>query len=326
MIVEYVDSAEPISSELIARKYGLGVRSATVRNELAEITELGYLEQPHTSAGRIPSDPGYRYFVDRLILDRVASEEARAKVRDATSAQEALSELLRETTKVLSRVTQLLSVATAARNSDVKVLHAFTTAIGPDRGLLVTVLENGHVENRIVELPAGVTLDQLGKANELLAAQVEGATLSTLGALRVRQTGQSTLDAILRSAGSSLSTAAREMMRGRLITEGEEYVLAQPELRRDLETMRALLESLEREDDLQAALGANNADGVTIGSENGAGALSFFSILRQRFYVGESEAGLIALLGPKRMDYEQNLAILRFAARAMSETLTQMLK
>src|ERR1700733_12209918 len=97
LVLEYVDAAEPVGSELLVHKYQLGVKSATVRNELAEMSELGYLEQPHTSAGRIPSDRGYRYYVDRLLLERDVEESAKQKVRTVTTEGEALQSLLTDT-------------------------------------------------------------------------------------------------------------------------------------------------------------------------------------------------------------------------------------
>src|SRR3954447_6189397 len=107
IIVEYVDAAEPVGSEMLVQKYALGVKSATVRNKMAEMSELGYLEQPHTSAGRIPSDLGYRYYVDRLLQIPELAESAKSRVRGAAEDGEALQSLLRDTTRALSRLTHL---------------------------------------------------------------------------------------------------------------------------------------------------------------------------------------------------------------------------
>lgn len=326
VIVEYVDAVEPVASDRIAKKYELGVRSATVRNEMAEITELGYLEQPHTSAGRVPSDRGYRYYVDRLVVRQVVSPEAKQRVLQATDDQDATTELLRETTKALSRLTHLLSAATAVRNSDEVLRTAVITAIGPDRALLVAVLNNGHVENRILEIPAGLTLDTLGQANQLLGAQVQGRSLRQLQRFKPNLTSHPGLDALLTKAAAQVRSVARDLMRGRLITDGEEYMLAQPEFQQ--EHAEAVLRSLEDEEGLQQALlsTAESSDGITIGGENEDENLREFAILRRRFYVGEQDAGMIAIVGPKRMHYDQNIVLLSFAAQAISETLTRMLK
>src|SRR5580704_12906856 len=123
IIVEYVTTAEPIGSEALVQKYELGVRSATVRNELAEMSEMGYLEQPHTSAGRVPSDLGYRYFVDRLIVEHHLDQATKDKVKGTTEEGEALQLLLRDTARVLSRITHLLGVATTMRDQQVTLKH-----------------------------------------------------------------------------------------------------------------------------------------------------------------------------------------------------------
>src|SRR5690349_17253991 len=108
VIIEYVSGAEPVPSDLIATKYELGVKSATVRNELLEMSDMGLLEQPHTSAGRVPSDQGYRYFVDRLIVGAPLEKEKRQRVKQATEEEDTLQQILRHTTKALSRLTHLL--------------------------------------------------------------------------------------------------------------------------------------------------------------------------------------------------------------------------
>src|SRR6476469_9984716 len=116
IVVEYVLSAEPIGSEALLQKYPLGVRSATVRNEMAEMSELGFLEQPHTSAGRIPSDLGYRYYVDRLIVPKQPDVDAKQRVKGVADQGDALQANLRDTAKMLSRLTHLLTVAATVRN------------------------------------------------------------------------------------------------------------------------------------------------------------------------------------------------------------------
>src|SRR5687768_17230261 len=161
IIFEYVTGFEPVASEMLVSKYDLGIKSATVRNEMAEMSELGYLEQPHTSAGRIPSDQGYRYYVDRLIIQREPELAAKQKLKGAAEEGDALQELLRDTTRVLSRLTHSLSAAAIVRDSSLVVRNTIITAMGPQQALLVVVLSNGHVENRMIEIPPGLTLQDL---------------------------------------------------------------------------------------------------------------------------------------------------------------------
>ncbi|MBS1721613.1 MAG: heat-inducible transcription repressor HrcA [Armatimonadetes bacterium] len=321
VIVEYVLAAEPVPSETIVQGYDLGVRSATVRNELAEITDLGLLEQPHTSAGRVPSDQGYRYFVDKLVVLRPPAPVEKRAVEDSASEEDTLSQLLQETTKTLSRLTHLLSAATLLRNIEVKVRSALVTAVGPGKALLVLILENGHVENRFLDCPVGLTMAQLAEANGALGKLTDGQTIGKLAKLKVPATNESLVGKVLRSAVQAVRAAAKDMTRGRLITEGEEYILAQPEFQRSREDMRALLASIEDEETLQAAL---IGEGVTIGKENRLESLQGLTIIRKAIFAGESEAGTLAIVGPKRLQYEKALSLLDFTAEAVSDALTKL--
>src|SRR5579862_1627719 len=230
IIIEYVGSAEPVGSEALLQKYELGVRSATVRNEMAEMSDLGYLEQPHTSAGRIPSDMGYRYYVDRLITDRTVRDSARQQVKQATSEGDALQELLRDTARILSRITRLMTVATTLRDHQVTVRTAVVSALGPQQALMVLVLSNGHVENRMLECPSGLTLQDVGAANEFLVGAVTGHNLRTLSRLKAPAPGANAAsDKLLALLCTTIRQASRDLTRGKVITEGEEYMFGQPE-------------------------------------------------------------------------------------------------
>jgi len=328
VIVEYVSAAEPVASDLIARKYELGVRSATVRNELAEMSDLGYLEQPHTSAGRIPSDQGYRYYVDKLIVRRPVDQRAKDKVLHATEEQDTLRELLQETTKALSRITHLVSAAATVRDAGIAVRNVVVTALGPERALLVVVLGNGHVENRILECPVGLTLEHVGRVNEALSSLLSGKTVGSLTRIKAPVTGTGPVDQLLASCCTLLRSAARELTRGQLVTEGEEYILAQPEFQRSLEAMEVLLRSLEDEEAMHDALLAptETPQTITIGRENRAEALQNLALLRHTFYIGDEEAGTLAIIGPTRMNYDSGITLLSFTAKAISETLSKLLR
>jgi heat-inducible transcriptional repressor len=323
VIVEYVQSAEPVGSEYLANNYGLGVRSATIRNELAEMADMGYLEQPHTSAGRVPSDLGYRYFVDELVLLREPGPEQRTQVQEAAS--DALQEMIRASLKALSRLTRMLAAASSVGDSSLRVRNAVVTALGPDRALLVVVLHTGQIINRLLECPPGLTLTDVGKANEALAQVAEGRAIRSL--VRVKTPagiGAPGVDRLTASAFQHLRAIARELSRGRVQLEGEEYLFAQPELQRDASTMSELVAALESEDTLYDAIAL--PEEVTIGRENPIESLRSFSVVRRRYFVGEDDAGTIALIGPRRMDYEKAIPLLDFASRTISETLTKLLR
>ena len=328
VIVEYVAAAEPVPSELLAQKYDLGVRSATIRNELAEMAEQGFLEQPHTSSGRVPSDQGYRYFVDRLLVGTPLEKEKKRQVNEATDEEDTLRELLKHTTKALSRLTHLLSAAATLREGNVPVRNAVLTVLGPTRALLVVILHNGLVENRVVELPQGTTIEQVGRINEALAAHVEAKTLGHLTRCKPFSTGDPPTDRLAKVVCARVQDVARALTQGQVIIEGEEYILSQPEFQRDAALLERLVANLEDESAIRQALVAESDTfpAVTIGKENPDEKMHTLSIIRQTFSVGDEEAGTIAIIGPTRLNYEHGIRLLDYTAIAIGETLTKLLR
>jgi len=326
VVFEYVSTAEPVGSELLTQKYDLGVKSATVRNELADLAEQGFLDQPHTSAGRIPSDQGYRYFVDHLIVKRDPEAGMKQKVKGAAEDGEALLTMLRETTRALSRLTHLFTAASLVRDAHVTVRNAVISALGPNQALLILVLSNGHVENRMVELPAGLTLDDIGRANELLSQAAGSKPLRALIRTKPPITGRHLLlDKFLASVWTNLRSVGKDLTRSSVTTEGEEFLFAQPEFKRDLGALSELLETIKDSDLLLDALNApsDRPQSVTIGREHRQEQLHQLSVVRQSFFVGDSEAGIIALIGPTRMHYESSIPLVNFTAKALTEALTK---
>lgn len=328
VIVEYITVAEPVPSDLITQKYELGVRSATVRSELAEITEMGLLDQPHTSAGRIPSDTGYRYFVDHLISRRSASSQEKSQVKAIQDEDETLRDLLQETTKVLSRLTHLYAAAATTKDTDVLVRHAVITALGPERAMLVLVLQNGLVENRVLDCPVGMTLEQIGQVNDIISKTIEGKSLGVVAKLKTPGHSSPGTATLLSVVCATLRSTAKELTKGHFVADGEEYIFGQPEFHKSRENLEALVRSMENEELIRSAIvgHTDSTSHVTIGKEHAQSELHPLSITRRAFYVGENEAGAIAVIGPTRMDYERGISVLDFASHAISETLTKIFR
>ncbi|MCC7229034.1 MAG: heat-inducible transcription repressor HrcA [Fimbriimonadaceae bacterium] len=325
VIIEYVSGAEPVGSELLVQKYELGVKSATVRNELAEMSELGYLEQPHTSAGRIPSDMGYRFYVDRLLDKREPDAHSKNKLADVASEGDVLQNLLRDTTRALSRLTHLMSVATTVKDVGLNIKSAIISAIGPHQALCVFALSNGRIENRLVECPIGLSLQDIGIVNELLGATVTGKTVRSLAKAKMPTASQSAVaDILIASVWTQLKSIVKDATRGMLVAEGEEFMFAQPEFQRDLAALTDFIDYLNSSDVLYDAIGSQvNTQTVTIGRENRQEQLHQMSVVRQSFFVGENEAGVISLVGPTRMAYESGIPLVGYTAKVLSESLTK---
>jgi heat-inducible transcriptional repressor len=326
IVLEYVDSAEPVGSEVLANRYSLGVKSATIRSEMSELLDLGFLRQPHTSAGRIPSDTGYRFFVNEIQSPIEVDDSSKVGVREATGQNDTLLPVLRDTVRALSRLVNSMSVATTVRELDVTVRTIVVSALGPSQVLLVLALSNGHVENRMLECPAGLTLTDVGRANELLASLV-GKNIRSMTRQKTPSLEEGAPHArLVGIIWNQLRTIARSITRGKLVTDGEEFLFAQPEFRRDAGALSSLLTELIDGESLYEAISPGEGTRtVTIGTENRDKSLHQLSVIRQTFYVGNQEAGVIAVVGPTRMRYDQGIGLVNFTAKALSESLTRFL-
>jgi heat-inducible transcriptional repressor len=326
VVWEYVETAEPVGSEILSARYSLGVKSATIRNEMAELLDLGFLKQPHTSAGRIPSDQGYRFFVDELPPAGVIEDSNRSDVQSAASQNDSLVPVLRDTVRALSRLLNLLSVATTVRQMDVIIRTVVISALGPSQALLVIALSNGHVENRLIEVPVGITLTDIGRTNEVLSSLI-GKNIRSLIRMKTPTVEDAGAPArLVAIVWSQLRAISRNLTRGKLVTEGEEFLFAQPEFRRDAGALSHLLTELVDGDTLYEAVNpGEGAQTVTIGQENRDAKLQDLSVIRQSFYVGDQEAGVIAVIGPTRMQYNRGISLVDFTAKALTESLTRYL-
>jgi len=201
------------------------------------------------------------------------------------------------------------------------------SALGPKQALLVLVLSNGHIENRMLDCPAGLTLEDVGYANEVLSTQIASKKLRNLTKGKAPSGGSQPTEKLIASCWNAIRGVAKELTRGILVTEGEEFMLAQPEFQRDTSMLKALLETLSDEELLQDAIHTphNTVEAVTIGRENKMESMRQVSVVRNSFFIGDTEAGIIALVGPTRMRYERSIPLVHYTARALSEALTKFL-
>ena len=324
IVIEYVGSAEPIASDSLAQKYELGVRAATIRNEMAELSDQGLLEQPHTSSGRVPSDLGYRYFVDHLIVYDVPESATKKAVQSASPEGDILVEMLRSTAQALSNITHLLSVGTTISNKNLTIKTAVISALGPNQCLFVLVLSNGHVENRMLECPSGVTLADVGFVNDQLQKSVVSADVKTVTKSKAPTNSKTPVaDKLLNLVWTTLRSIAKEILVGTVVAEGQEYMFGQPEFSRDIDALRSLIDTLSKDQLLYEAVANDPNRAVTIGSENRNSHLRKFSVVKQTFYVGSEEAGMIALIGPTRMNYQASIPLINYTAQALTDSLTK---
>jgi heat-inducible transcriptional repressor len=328
VIRTYVETAEPAGSRTVARRNALGVSPATVRNAMSDLEEKGFLFHPHTSAGRIPTDQAYRYYVDALMRPvRLAVAEQRRLRRELKDeGQGPLERLIDRSIQILGLVTGELGVAITPRLDEV-VLEKFELAlVSADRILMVLTLRSGVVRTVYVDLRGHVPAETLASVNGILNERLAGLTLSQVRA---------SLPERLRDAGSDESTtellnifmqSAEEVLDGGAVTGtdlilGRTSVLAnQPEFSTG-PRLRSLIELTEQKDmlaDVLATREHENSPKITIGGEHGEPKLQTLTLVTSEYRLG-NVSGVLGVIGPTRMPYEKVAAIVEYTSNLMSE-------
>jgi heat-inducible transcriptional repressor len=326
VVLEYVESAEPVGSSLLVERYHFGVGPATIRHELSEMSDRGYLDQPHTSAGRVPSDIGYRYFVNRLAEPALDPRTAR-QIKVLSKADADLAGLLVETCKVLSRLTHYVSIAATFPDKEVEVLSVDFAGITRERLLMTVVFSNGLVENKIIDGRSDLTLRDLHVLSMEFAKAASGQGLRALSRKTAPMLEALSPQAreIAQTAWKTLRSVARQATSGKIISEGTHFLLEQPEFQQDVSALTRIVSALEDSTVVHEALDSASTGGsVTIGREHSSESLHELSVVVGKFYVGEKEAGAIAVVGPKRMRYASAIPLVETAARTLTEALTRL--
>jgi heat-inducible transcriptional repressor len=326
---EHIRTGEPVGSQAVAQRYALGVKPATVRNEMAAMTEYGYLVQPHTSAGRVPTTRGYRYYVEHL-MGGTAALRIESYFRRLPEPGESLTELLQATLQALARAAHAVAFAATARDETMRILRCVLTPCSPRRVLSVVVMEHGEVDNRVIDLQHAPSQRAISRMQGILAAMVEGQTVRAVLSLDPTHAPpmespaeRETLASLLRA----IQQQAQDIAEGELHYDGMVYLLRLPEFQREMRQLEAVLRVLEARKPLYRLL-QQQGDAelhITIGEENPIDALRGCALIYARYYAGGRPAGVIGLMGPVRMDYDHALPTVRHAANALSDLLTRTL-
>ena len=337
VVQDYVATAEPVGSHVLVERYSLGVKSATVRNELAEMSERGYLRQPHASAGRVPSDRGYRFYVNRLMSLPVVQEGEVVRIQGAVNAASSeLDSILRRTCQLLAELTRLPAVATPPDADDNELRQAFLSPAGADKALLVLLFSTGRTENRLVANAPVSASDALILANAL-NDRFAGRPLSVLRASADMEPppGLQPFTSLWRRLTGEVAQAARSLAEETpIVVEGTQTIFGHPEFR-DVERLSAFLFTLQERaamlEMLGRAFGGDQTGNYTrlgvqvvIGEEMGLPDLADYSVVSAAYYVNGRERGGIGVLGPTRMDYARVTAAVELMARTMGDVLTRL--
>ena len=319
----YIRTAEPVGSKAITELPDMNYSSATIRNEMADLTAMGYLEQPHTSAGRIPSAAGYRLYVDELMMDyRLTMDETHSINTAIEEKMQRVDRMVEKVAKLVSQATDLPAISLASRNGGATVKRFDLILAGSGSFILVLMLSNDEVVNKLIKLPLNVeetdlkvlsavlnaTMTQLGPddytAELLERVMMSAGAASTLVPVIV----EFTTDTLRRQASTNMAGA------------GQMRLLGQPEYR-DVDKAQRVLTSLDEDtlSNLPAVLRSENGTQVLVGPENVAQELKDTSVVMTKFDIGDGMHAMIGVVGPTRMDYAKVTARLSYFAESLSK-------
>ncbi|GIV97300.1 MAG: heat-inducible transcription repressor HrcA [Herpetosiphonaceae bacterium] len=332
IIQEYIDTATPVASEVLVRKYGLPVSSATVRNEMAVLEELGLLTHLHTSAGRIPTDAGYRYFVENL-MDRspLSPQEQRTIRHQFYQVRSELDQWIHLAAAVLARHAQAAALVTPPRAYEARYKHLELIAIHETTVLLVLVFQDGTIKQQTLTLNESHDQEVLsrsaGRINQLCSGRRVGEIEQLLSA--EGSSIEPPLSSIERLALEQIVRAMHqieEQANEQIHHDGLLEILSQPEFSQ-VERVRQVLEILEHGRGLGPLIPqALASDGiqVVIGGEHGRDEMREYSVILSRYGVDGSVVGVLGVLGPRRMPYPRSISTVRYISNVMTNLLGEL--
>jgi heat-inducible transcriptional repressor len=332
VVYEYINTAEPVGSVTLTQKYNLGVSSATIRNEMAELEAGGYLVQPHTSAGRVPSDAGYRTYVDRLMTPETLTKDDSRRIRDQfREASTELADVIDQTTRLLSGLSGNLAIAIAPSRDTHAFKHVQLIWLSARTSLAIVVSSGGVAAQRVFEWSIDVNVDDLTRLSNALNSRFGGRVMEDVGAAEIDTvSAELGVSAEIGDAVRTVFATARQTAEPEIAAAGAQNLLDQPEFH-DLRKLRAILRIVEEQrtlyDLIADELTAENASApdaaphVRIGHELRADELAECSVVTVPYRFGDRGVGMLAILGPRRMPYARLIALASGTARSLGEHL-----
>ncbi len=319
----YIRTAEPVGSKAITELPDMQYSSATIRNEMADLTAMGYLEQPHTSAGRVPSAAGYRLYVDELMADyRLSLDETHSINMAIEEKMQRVDKMVEKMAKLVSQATDLPAISMASHYGGATAKHFELILAGPQSVICVVMLTNDEVVNKLIKLPVNASDSDLRILSAVLNATMTG--------LNAEDFTPDLLERVMQSAGAAASlvpvvveftveTLNRQSTTNMAVA-GQMRLLGQPEYR-DVDKAQRLMSSLEEDalTNLPAIMQNQNGTRVLVGPENVAQELRDTSVVMTKFDIGDGMQGMIGVVGPTRMDYAKVTARLSYFAESLSK-------
>jgi heat-inducible transcriptional repressor len=326
IIQEFINSAEPVGSATLVNRYGFRLSPATLRNEMAKLEDLGFLFQPHTSSGRIPTDRAYRYYVNFLMQKRMdPPEDVETTLKEYERLEAHLHRLVEVTVKLLSDITHYTSIVLVPRFRQNLFRYLKITPIEGRRALLILMTNTGAILNKVITLNKDVTEEYLQRITENLNRRLEGVFLENISSELMKNIDDEATEEIAGHIGILARESALQEDKG-LIYEGTKHLLTAPEFH-DIERLKAIFEFLEDEklisEILKNTLG-NEGIKILIGEEHRMDLIRECSFITATYRLGQTPIGSLAIMGPTRMPYGRLIPVVNACAELFSEKLKKL--
>ncbi|KIL38279.1 HrcA family transcriptional regulator [Gordoniibacillus kamchatkensis] len=325
IVDDYIRSAEPIGSRSISKRGNVGFSPATIRNEMSDLEEMGFLEQPHTSAGRIPSQKGYRYYVDHLIQHGTLTPHELNVIKLFFAEKiDRMEQVIQHVASVLSSLTNYTSIVVGPEVLSTTLKHIQLVPLNESQAVAIIVTNTGQVENKTFTIPEGLSMAELEKVVNILNARLQGVPL-----LQFRTKLFSEVASELSRYASGHDKLLRELEKvvnkdeeNRIFLSGTTNMLTQPEFR-DVDKVKSLLDLLEAPPSLIRLVASSHQGGiqVRIGSENSMEAVNDCSLITATYSIGDQFLGTIGVLGPTRMEYAKVMSLLDHVSKNLAVVL-----
>jgi len=323
IVGEYISLASPVGSEAIAHRCGLGLSAATIRNEMARLEEDGYIIRPHISGGGIPSDRGYRYYVESMVQEEVPLEEQRMLSHLFHQVERELAEWNRLAAALLARMVHNVAIVTPPKAAASRIKHLELVALQESLALLILLLQQAKLRQQLIAFDEVISQGELGAISRKLSALFQGLTRSQVLA---RSVGLSPVEEQVKNAVVQIMAGEDERRYEEPYIEGLRHILTQPEFAH-AQNMLCLMEVLESKDIVRGLLPEMLVEGgvrVIIGAENREDAMKECSMVVTRYGVPGEVNGVLGVIGPRRMPYGRAISSVRYMGSLMSDLVAEL--
>lgn len=326
---DYIQSAQPVGSNQLSKKSELPFSPATIRNEMADLEKMGFLEKTHTSSGRIPSQKGYRYYVDHLLTPRALPKQDIMQLHSIFDDKIAeTEEIIKRSAMILSELTNYTAILLGPDIRKHTVKRLSIVPLGADTAVAIIVTDSGHVENRVFPIPAGLDPSDIEKMVNILNERLAGVSLNELHK-RLEQETLTVFRQHINRYAELLSTFRQAVIvphEDNVYYGGKLNILKQPDFH-DIQKIRDLMDVIEEAKHIPMIVPAGSLGlQIRIGSENALTAMEDCSVITVSYAIGEEQTGSVAIVGPKRMDYKRVVTLLDILSGDLSKELTRMIR